>query len=108
MHLVVCNTRFLILKGVRVPHLASHLLGLIARRISADWQEVYGHPVHYLESFVDRERFAGTCYRAANWICIGHTTGRWREEKKGDSTRHIKEILGYPLSKDFRCKLCGG
>jgi len=104
--LIACNTRFLILNWVRVPHLASHLLGCMARQISADWQQVYGHPVHFLETFVDRERFKGTCYRAANWVPLGQTTGRWREEKKGESARHLKDVLGYPLSKDFREKLC--
>jgi hypothetical protein len=106
LHLLACNTRFLILDWVRVPHLASHILGRIARRISADWQAVYGHRIHYLETFVDRERFLGTCYRAANWIHVGQTTGRWRKDKKGESDRHIKDVLGYPLSKGFREKLC--
>ena len=106
LHLLACNTRFLILDWVRVPHLASHILGRMARRISADWQAVYGHRIHYLETFVDRERFKGTCYRAANWIDVGQTTGRWRKDKKGESDRHIKDVLGYPLSKDFRAKLC--
>jgi len=104
--LIACNTRFLILDWVRVPHLASHLLGCMARRISEDWQQLYGHPVHYLETFVDQERFKGTCYRAANWLHLGQTTGRWREDKKGESDRHLKDVLGYPLSKDFREKLC--
>ena len=62
------NTRFLVLPWVTVPHLASHVLGLIARRIRADWQAKYGHPVQALETFVDRDRFKGTCYRAANWL----------------------------------------
>ena len=104
--LIACNTRFLILNWVRVSHLASHLLGRMARRISEDWRQAYGHPVHYLESFVDRKRFRGTCYRAANWLHLGQTTGRWREDKKGESDRHLKDVLGYPLSKDFREKLC--
>jgi len=107
LHLITCNTRFLILPWVRVPHLASYILGRMARRISDDWQEIYGHPIHYLETFVDQERFAGTCYKAANWINLGQTTGRWRKDKKGEKERHIKDILGYPLSKDFRQKLCG-
>jgi len=107
LHLITCNTRFLILPWVRVPHLASHILGRMARHLSNDWQEIYGHPIHYLETFVDQERFAGTCYKAANWINLGHTTGRWRKDKKGEKDRHIKDILGYPLSKDFRLKLCG-
>lgn len=107
LHLIVCNTRFLILPWVRVPHLASHILGKMARRISADWQGLYNHPVHYLETFVDQERFAGTCYRAANWQHLGQTTGRGIKDKVHKVTLSIKDVLGYPLSKDFRQKLCG-
>jgi hypothetical protein len=106
LHLLAYNTRFLILPWVRVPHLASHILGRIARRISTDWQCLYGHPVHYLETFVDQERFPGTCYRAANWLHLGQTTGRGIKEKTKKVTRSIKDVLGYPLSKDFRAKLC--
>jgi hypothetical protein len=106
LHLLAYNTRFLILPWVRVPHLASHILGRIARMISADWQRLYGHPVHYLETFVDQERFHGTCYRAANWLHLGQTTGRGIKEKTRKVTRSIKDVLGYPLSKDFRAKLC--
>lgn len=73
---VTNNTRFLILPWVRVPHLASHVLGRNARRLSADWQAKYGHPIHLLETFVDTSRFAGTCYRAANWRMVGATTRR--------------------------------
>ena len=105
LHLIAYNTRFLILPWVRVPHLASHLLGRIARGISAAWQQLYGHPVHYLEPFVDQERFKGTCYRAANWAHLGQTTGRGIKEKTLKVTRSFKDVLGYPLSKDFRAKL---
>jgi len=108
LHLLAYNTRFLILPWVKVPHLASHILGRIARMISSDWQQRYGHPVHYLETFVDQERFKGTCYRAANWVHLGQTTGRGIKEKTLKVTRSIKDVLGYPLSKDFRSKLCGG
>lgn len=73
------NTRFLIFDWVRVPHLASHLLGRIVRRIGADWQAKYQHPIHLLETFVDSERFTGTCYRAANWLRLGRTRGRGRQ-----------------------------
>ena len=106
LHLLAYNTRFLILPWVKVPHLASHMLGRIARRISADWQQLYGHPVHYLETFVDRERFKGTCYRAANWVHLGQTTGRGIKEKTRKVTRSLKDVLGYPLSGDFRARLC--
>jgi len=107
LHLIACNTRFLILPWVEVPHLASHILGKMARRISADWQGVYNHPVHYLETFVDQERFAGTCYRAANWKHLGQPTGRGIKDKVHKVTLSIKDVLGYPLTKDFRKRLCG-
>jgi len=107
LSLITCNTRFLILSWVQVPHLASHILGRMARQISLDWQQIYGHRIHYLETFVDQERFPGTCYRAANWRHLGQTTGRWRRDKKGEAERHIKDVLAYPLRKDFRAKLCG-
>lgn len=106
LHLLAYNTRFLILPWVQVPHLASHILGLMARRLSADWEALYGHPVHYLETFVDRERFAGTCYRAANWRCLGQTTGRGIKDKAHKVTLPIKDVLGYPLRRDFRRRLC--
>ena len=105
LHLLAYNTRFLILPWVRVPHLASHILGRIARVISADWQQLYGHPVHYLETFVDQERFKGTCYRAANWVHLGQTTGRGIKEKTRKVTRSLKDVLGYPLGQNFRRQL---
>ncbi len=96
------NTRFLILPWVEVEHLASHLLGRMARRLSRDWEEVYGHPVYYLETFVDPGRFRGTCYRAANWIVLGLTTGRGKADQTKRPNRPKKEVLGYPLNKHFR------
>ena len=78
---VANNSRFLILPWVRVPHLASHILGRVARRIAADWQARYGHAVRLLETFVERDRFRGSCYRAANWICAGQTQGRTRQDR---------------------------
>jgi hypothetical protein len=96
------NTRFLVLPWVRVPHLASHLLGRMARRISRDWQDLYGHPILYLESFVDPDRFAGTCYRAANWRFLGRTTGRGKDDQTNMPNRSLKEVLGLPLTKRFR------
>lgn len=104
LHLIAYNSRYLIVPWVRVPHLASHVLGRITRRISADWQELYQHPVHLLESFVDIERFKGTCYRAANWACVGRSVGRGTKSKAGDKTS-IKELWVYPLGKDFGKKL---
>ena len=104
LHLIVYNSRYLILPWVQVPHLASHLLSRIARRISADWQDLYHHPVHLLESFVDTERFKGTCYRAAGWVCVGRSEGRGTKSKTGDRAS-IKELWVYPLAKGFRQKL---
>jgi hypothetical protein len=108
LHLAAYNTRFLILPWVKVKHLASHILALAMRTISDDWRRAYNHPVYYLESFVDTERFAGTCYKAANWKCLGQTTGRGIKDKKHLVSLSRKDVLGYPLSKDFREKLCQG
>lgn len=102
LRFIACNTRFLILPWVKVPHLASHILGRMVKRVQADWLEIYNHRLYYLETFVDTERFKGTCYKAANWKLLGQTTGRWREDKKNEQGRHIKDVLGYPLTKDFR------
>ena len=99
---IAYNTRFLILPWVRVPHLASHILSRMAARISVDWQQLYGHPIYFLETFVDTERFRGTCYRAANWVLLGKTTGRGKQCNSYVSNRSIKEVLGYPLTKHFR------
>ena len=99
------NTRFLILPWVSVPHLASHLLGLIACRIRADWQAKYGHPVQALETFVDRWRFKGTCYRAANWLRLGATQGRTRNDREHRIRAAVKDVYLYPLIPDFRREL---
>jgi Domain of unknown function (DUF4338) len=101
------NTRFLILPWVKVEHLASHILGRMASRISADWQRIYGHPIYFLETFVDPERFRGTCYRAANWVVLGKTTGRGKQCNSYVPNRSIKDVLGYPLAKRFRELLMG-
>jgi Domain of unknown function (DUF4338) len=102
IHFLAYNTRFLILPWVRVEHLASHILGQMAARISEDWQRMYGHPIYFLETFVDPERFRGTCYRAANWVLLGKTTGRGKQSNSYVPNRSIKEVLGYPLSPKFR------
>jgi len=104
--LLAYNTRFLILPWVKVAHLASHLLGRIARRLSGDWQHLYGHPILFLETFVDPQRFRGTCYRAANWVHLGVTTGRGKDAPTHQANRSIKNVLGLPLVKDFRQRLC--
>jgi hypothetical protein len=101
-HLLAYNPRFLILPWVKVPHLASHLLGQMARRLPGEWERVYGHTLVYLETFVDIERFAGTCYHAANWLVLGKTTGRGNNAPTYRQTRSIKDVLGYPLTKRFR------
>jgi hypothetical protein len=100
------QTRFLVLPWVGVPHLASHVLGLLARRIGADWQSKYGHPVQALETFVERGRFRGSCYRAANWICVGQTRGRTRQDRQHLLQAPVKEVWVYPLQADFRKALC--
>ena len=88
-----------------VPHLASHLLGRIAKRLSVDWQAVYAHPIYFVETFIDPQRFRGTCYRAANWTLLGHTTGRGKDAPTRAANRSIKQVLGYALVKDFRQRL---
>jgi len=103
---VANNTRFLILPWVKVPHLASHVLGRIARQISEDWRRKYGHPVHLLETFVDTSRFHGGCYRAANWQDVGRTTGRTRQNKTQVPQAPPKAVWLYPLGNHFRQALC--
>lgn len=105
IRLLAYNTRFLILPWVEVPHLASHVLGRIARTLSGEWQQRYGHPVVFLETFVDPQRFRGTCYRAANWVRLGRTTGRGKDDQTNRPNRPIKEVLGYPLTARFRERL---
>ncbi len=103
------NTRFLILPWVDIKYLASHILSRTAKILPEDWMSVYRHPVYYLETFVDTEKgFKGTCYKAANWIYLGKTTGRGKNDQTRKPNRSIKDIYGYPLVKDFREKLCGG
>ncbi len=105
LQFIANNSRFLILPWVRIPHLASHVLGKASRRVSQDWQAKYGHPIHLLETFVEQERFAGTAYRAANWIKVGATTGRTRQDAQRQIQSPIKDIYLYPLAGDFRQRL---
>jgi hypothetical protein len=79
----------------------------MSRLLAQDWERVYGHPVYYLETFVDPGRFRGTCYRAANWMYLGLTTGRGKDDHTNRPNRPVKEVLAYPLRKDFR-RLLGG
>lgn len=107
LHFVATNTRFLILPWVSAKCLASKILALNAKRISDDWVKTYRHPLYLLETFVEKDRFQGTCYKAANWHCVGQTKGI---AKKGhDHLFHgnIKDVYLYPLRKDFRKKLGG-
>jgi hypothetical protein len=106
IHLIVYQSRFLILPWVRVPYLASHLLGRLSKVLPTDWQRLYQHPVYFQETFVDLERFKGTCYRAANWLYLGKTTGRGKNDHTNKPNRSIKAVWGYPLCRDFRVRLC--
>jgi hypothetical protein len=100
------NTRYLLLPFVQVEHLASHILGCMARLLPKEWERTYGHPVYYLETFIDPARFRGTCYRAANWKVLGRTAGLGKDARSKKPNRSFKEVLGYPLTKDFRTRLC--
>jgi hypothetical protein len=108
IHLLAYNTRFLILPWVQVGCLASHILARMAKIVCQDWQAIYRHPIYYLETFVDKQRFAGTCYKAANWIYLGDTTGRGKNDHTNKANRSIKAVWGYPLSKHFRTLLSPG
>jgi len=105
LRLLAYNSRFLILPWVKVPHLASHLLGRMARTLSGDWERLYDHPIYFVETFVDPERNKGTCYRAANWVVLGMTTGRGKDAPTWEQNRSKKQVLGLPLVRDFRQRL---
>lgn len=100
------NTRFLILPWIRVPHLASFVLARVAKRLSSDWSHKYGHPIYLLETFVDRSRYRGTCYQAANWILTGQTQGRTRNDRNHTISTTVKDIYVYPLGKKSLLQLC--
>ena len=105
LHLLAYNTRYLLLPWVRVPCLASHVLAAVARVLSADWQALYQHPIYLLETFIEPERFRGTCYRAANWTYLGLSTGRGKDAPTKAPNRSLKELWVYPLGADFRRRL---
>lgn len=105
IHFIAYNTRYLILPWVRVPHLASHILGRMTAMVPGDWERIYGHRIYYLETFIDPERSRGTCYRAANWIVLGLTTGRGKNSNSHKPNRSLKQVLGYPLERHFRRRL---
>lgn len=104
---VVNNNRFLILPWIRVPHLASHILGRISRRIRLDWQDYYKRDIVLLETFVEKGRFKGTCYKASNWLYIGQTTGRGRNDRYKNKKVPIKDIYLYPLDRGYKQLLKG-
>lgn len=106
LHLVTNQHRFLVLPWVRVPHLASHVLSVVMKRLSADWQSKYGHEIVLVETFVDRNRFQGTCYRAANWRLVGKTQGRSRNDRFHSLSVPVKDIYVYELKRGARKELC--
>jgi hypothetical protein len=106
LHLLAYNNRFLVLPWVSVKNLASHLLSKCTKLLSSDWQRIYYHPVYWVETFVD-QRFEATCYRAANWIFLGKTTGRGKNDQTHKVNRSIKAVYGLPLVSNFREKLGG-
>lgn len=109
LHLLTNNTRFLIPAWVRVRHLASYVLSRMAQALSRHWQNKYGHPIYLLETFVERDRFVGTSYQAANWVCVGQTKGRSRQDQP-NGVHHqlpIKDVYLCPLHPDFRELLQG-
>ncbi len=107
-HWLVNNERFLILPWAKAPCLASWLLSRCLRRLRCDWQQVYQHDLALCETFVEQERFSGCSYAAANWICVGQTQGRGRNDRYHRGRLPIKTIWLYPLRRDFRRLLCSG
>jgi len=107
LHLIANNVRFLLLPWVRVRNLASKVLAANLRRLSADWERVYGHPVHLAETFVDTARFRGTCYRAANWQYLGQTAGRRKQGNAYLRRSPRKALYVYALHRQARARLCG-
>jgi hypothetical protein len=106
LHLIVNNARFLILPWIQCRNLASRVLALIAKRLPEDWQARYAYRPVLLETFVEKPRFAGTCYKAANWRYLGDTQGRGKLDTLHRKSQSIKSIWVYPLAKDFRQQLC--
>jgi len=102
---IAYQSRYLILPWVRIPHLASHILGRMAAMVPRDWERTYEHTIYYLETFTDPARWRGICYRAANWIQLGLTTGRGKASNGHRPNRSLKQVWAYPLSKDFRRRL---
>lgn len=103
---VVNNERFLIVPGVQIRFLASYVLGATLRRLRADWQQVYGQDLALAETFIEADRFRGTAYAAANWVSVGHTQGRGRNDRAFARALPVKTVWVYPLRADFRAVLC--
>jgi hypothetical protein len=108
LHLILNNSRFLILPWVRSANLASKVLRLCARRIPGDFQQAYGYAPVLLETFVERNRFRGDCYRAANWWPLGQTQGRGKQHRRSAPGVPVKDVWVYPLTRHFRRKLLAG
>ncbi len=108
LHLVINNARFLILPWITCRNLASKLLALAARRVAQDWVARYGYRPVLMETFIEAQRFAGTCYRAANWTHVGQTQGRGKLDTRHQAALPVKDIWLYPLDKRFRSSLCSG
>jgi len=106
LRFLVYNNRFLILPWVNVACLASHVLSKCVKILTEDWQKIYNHPIYWLETIVDSNRFKATCYRAANWILLGKTSGRGMNDQTNRVNRSLKDVYGYPLVPDFRARLC--
>jgi len=106
LYRIAANSRFLIVPHVRVQHLASHVLGLALDRLQEDWKERYGYQLLLVETFVDSQRYRGTCYRAANWIEVGQTRGRGRQDVDHSQPSSVKRIFVYPLDAQARARLC--
>lgn len=105
---IICNSRFLMLPHLQIKHLASHVLGKAMKQIKTDWADRYGYEPLLIETFVDRDLYPGTSYQASNWIYVGHTKGRGRQDSKKEYGKSKKDVYLYPLKKDARAQLCGG
>ena len=106
LRLVVNNARFLVLPWVTSKNLASHILGLAARQLPLDWQARYNYQPVLMETFVQKDKFKGICYRAANWLIVGQTQGRGKRDRFNEYSLPVKDVLVYPLNKSFRNILC--
>lgn len=106
LHLIINNARFLILPWISSKNLGSKILSMAAGRVAADWQDRYHYRPQLLETFVEKQRFAGTCYKAANWVCVGDTKGRGKLDVKNEYKLPVKSVWLYPLCRNFREELC--